>query len=171
MRKNIHPKGDNSMNETLKKRLILVLAACLFTISTIFIVGCAGTKIKAEKRTGDNSGYHKAENKHKKGGPPAHAPAHGYRAKHKYRYYPDCSVYHDAERGLYFYFEAGDWKVGVSLPDYFRMELGESVSLELDADRPYIYHADHVKAYPPGQMKKSKHKKDKNNKNNKNKWG
>ena len=156
------------MDHILTKRLILALVMCLFTISTIFIVGCSSTQIRTEKRPDTNSDYPKAETKHKKGGPPAHAPAHGYRAKHKYRYYPDCSVYHDIERGLYFYFEAGDWKVGVSLPDYFQMELGESVSLELDTDRPYIYHADHENEYPPGQLKKGKNKKDKNKKR---KWG
>ena len=40
----------------------------------------------------------------RRGGPPAHAKAHGYRAKHQYRYYPIVQkVYHDSERGLYFY--------------------------------------------------------------------
>ncbi len=159
------------MDRLLTKRWILTLVICLFTISTIFFVGCSGTKIIAEKQTDDYSEYHKPETKQKKSGPPAHAPAHGYRAKHQYRYYPECSIYQDTERGLYFYFEAGDWKVGVNLPDYFLMELGGSVSLELDTDRPYIYHADHVKEYPPGQLEKGKNKKDKQKKNSKNKWG
>ncbi len=80
------------MNNTLAKRLFIGLAACFFIISTILTFGCAGTKIKAKYEKKGNSGYTKAEHKHKKNGPPAHAPAHGYRAKHKYRYYPDCSV-------------------------------------------------------------------------------
>jgi hypothetical protein len=154
------------MNRTTAKRLFIGLAACFFVISTILTFGCAGTKIKAKYETKDNSGYSKAEHKHKKGGPPAHAKAHGYRAKHKYRYYPDCSVYHDTERSLYFYIKGGNWEVGASLPNHLQMRLGESVSLELDTDRPYTYHADHAKQYPPGKMKK-----DKNNKNKKHKWG
>ena len=43
------------------------------------------------------------------------------------------------------------------------MGLGDFVSMELDTDKPYIHHEDHVKKYPPGQLKK------KNKKNNK--WG
>ena len=161
------------MNSTLAKRSFIGLATCFFVISTILIMGCAGTKIKAKYEKKDNSGYSKAghKHKHKKSGPPAHAPAHGYRAKHTYRYYPDCSVYHDTERGLYFYIKGGSWEVGASLPNNLQMGLGESVSLELDTDRPYTFHADHVKQYPSGKMKKSKNKKKKNKKNQKNKWG
>ena len=101
-----------------------------------------------------------------KGGPPPHAPAHGYRAKHQYhyRYYPSRSVYYDTGRGLYFYIKGKNWEVGASLPSNLRVGLGDSVSIELDTDKPYLYHTEHVKKYPPGQMKKKKHKK-------KNKWG
>jgi len=154
------------MNRSVAKRLLIGLAACFFVISTILTFGCAGTKIKAKYERKDDSGYSKAEHKHKhkKVGPPAHAKAHGYRAKHKYRYYPDCSVYLDTERGLYFYIKGGNWEVGASLPNKLQMRLGESVSLELDTDRPYTYHTDHAKQYPPGKMKKNK-------KNKKHKWG
>ena len=157
---------DNDMNNTLTKRFFIGLAVCFFILSTILTFGCAGTKIKANYEKKGNSRYSKTEHKHKKGGPPAHAPAHGYRAKHKYRYYPDCSVYHDTERGLYFYITGGNWEVGASLPNKLKMELGESVSLELDTDKPYTYHADHAKQYPPGKVKKNKNKK-----NKKHKWG
>jgi hypothetical protein len=154
------------MNRIVVKRLFIGLAACFFVISTILTFGCAGAKIKAKYGRNDDSGYSSSEHKQKKGGPPAHAKAHGYRAKHKYRYYPDCSVYHDAKRGLYFYIKGGNWEVGASLPNNLQIRLGESVSLELDTDRPYTYHADHVKQYPPGKMKKNK-----NMKNKKHKWG
>ena len=159
------------MNETLPKRLVLTVTTCFFIISTILISGCAGTKFKAKYENNGNSGYTKAEHKQKKGGPPAHAKAHGYRAKHKYRYYPDCSVYHDSDRGFYFYIKNGSWEVGASLPYNLQMGLGESVSLELDTDKPYSYHAEHAKQYPPGKMKKNKNKKEKNKKNKKHKWG
>ncbi len=161
------------MSSILTGKLILRLTLSFFFISSTLIFGCAGTEIKAKYEKKENSGYSKTghKHKHKKGGPPAHAPAHGYRAKHKYRYYPDASVYHDTERGLYFYIKGGNWEVGASLPNHFQMGLGESVSLELETDKPYTYHADHAKQYPPGKMNKSKLKKGKNKKNKKHKWG
>ena len=96
----------------------------------------------------------KHKHKHKKGGPPAHAPAHGYRAKHQCRYYPCSKVYHDTRRGLYFYLKGDNWEVGASLPSKLQAGLGSYVDLELDTDKPYVHHAEHVKKYPPGQMKK-----------------
>jgi hypothetical protein len=92
--------------------------------------------------------------KTKKNGPPAHAPAHGYRAKHQYRYFPSSSVYHDADRGLYFYLSGSNWQVAASLPHDLQIQLGNSVSIEMDTDKPYIYNDQHRKQYPPGQMKK-----------------
>ena len=154
------------MKHPLAEKLSITSVICFFIISTMLAVGCSGAKVKAKYEPETGSGYSKTEHKHKKNGPPAHAPAHGYRAKHKYRYYPDSSVYHDTERGLYFYIKAGNWEVGASLPYELQMGLGEYVSLELDTDRPYTYHADHEKQYPPGKTKKNK-----KNKNKKNKWG
>jgi len=138
-------------------------------IETFFTIGCAGSKVKVEyEKKKDKSHYSKKDHKHKpkKGGPPAHAPAHGYRAKHHYRYYPSCSVYYDSGRKLYFYLKGDHWEVGPSLPDNMRASLGDYVSLELNTGMPYTYHADHAKKYPPGKKKK-KNKKDKK----KSKWG
>jgi hypothetical protein len=95
----------------------------------------------------------------KKGGPPAHAKAHGYRAKHQYRYYPDQKVYHDADRGLYFYLKGDNWQVGASLPSTLKSGLGESVTLDLEVDNPSVHNADHVKQYPPKKSKGTKKKK------------
>lgn len=95
-------------------------------------------------------------------GPPAHAPAHGYRSHHRYQYYPSASVYHDAGRGLYFYLSGSNWQVAASLPVELRTRLGSSVSLELDTDKPYVHYDQHKRQYPPGQTKKAKtHKKGK----------
>jgi hypothetical protein len=99
-----------------------------------------------------------AKEDHKKVGPPAHAPAHGYRAKQQYRYYPDQKVYHDPERGLYFYLKGDNWEVGASLPSPLRSALGESVSIELDTDKPYVNNAEHVKMYPPKKSNGAKQK-------------
>jgi hypothetical protein len=160
-KKVLHAREDNYMNNNLAKRLFLGLATFYFIIATSFTIGCAGSKIKVKYEKEGDSGYSKTEHKHKhkKGGPPAHAPARGYRAKHKYRYYPDCSVYHDTERGLYFYIKGGNWEVGASLPSHMRAGLGESVTIELDTDKPYDHNADHVKKYPPKKSKGKKHKK------------
>jgi hypothetical protein len=87
-------------------------------------------------------------------GPPPWAPAHGYRAKHHYRYYPDSHVYFDVGRGLYFYYSGGDWHASASLPGGIHIDVGDYVTLEMDTDRPYHYDSDVVKRYPPGQMKK-----------------
>ena len=154
------------MNYNFIKRLSIGLAIGFFTVSAIFTVGCASKKVKVVYEKDGNHEYSGSghKHKHKKGGPPPHAPAHGYRAKHQYRYYPSCSVYYDSGRRIYFYLKGDNWEVGASLPSRLRVGLGDSVSIELDTDKPYIYHADHVKKYPPGQMKKK-------NKKKKDKWG
>jgi len=89
-----------------------------------------------------------------KGGPPAWAPAHGHRAKHRYLYFPSCSVYYDTDRSVYFYIENGRWLVSVDLPNHLSAQLGNYVVLEMDTDKPYRQHGKHQKKYPPGQMKK-----------------
>ena len=94
-----------------------------------------------------------------KGGPPSHAPAHGYRAKYTYRYYPSCSVYYDMYRKLYFYLEGENWRLSASLPHAIQVRLGDHVSIEMDTDKPYTHYQEHKRKYPPGQLKKkAKHK-------------
>jgi len=96
-----------------------------------------------------------------KGGPPPHAPAHGYRAKYKYRYYPTCGVYYDTYRELYFYLEGANWWISASLPHAVQLGLGGYVSIEMDEDKPYIYYEEHKRKYPPGQFKKKDKRKNK----------
>ncbi len=153
------------MNYNFAKRLSMVLAIGCFIISINFVVACAPKRVKVVYEKDANSEYPEAGQKleHKKKGPPAHAPAHGYRAKHHYRYYPSRSVYYDTGRRLYFYIKGDNWEVGAALPHHIRVSLGDSVTIQLDTDKPYIYHSEHVKKYPPGQMKKKNKKK--------NKWG
>jgi hypothetical protein len=94
-----------------------------------------------------------------KAGPPPHAPAHGYRAKHTYHYYPDAYVYFDIVTGVYYYPEGGTWKVSASLPAGLSVQIGSYVTIESDSDRPYTEFETHKKNYPPGQVKKKEHKK------------
>ncbi|PNR92857.1 hypothetical protein [Petrotoga sp. 9PWA.NaAc.5.4] len=82
-------------------------------------------------------------------GPPPWAPAHGYRVKYQYYYYPNSQVYYDSDRGLYFYYSNENWEFSVSLPSFINLDKDISVILEMDADKPYIYHSEIVKRYPP----------------------
>ncbi len=91
-----------------------------------------------------------------KGGPPPWAPAHGYRAKHRYRYYPSFYVYFDLGRRVYFYLEGNTWRVSARLPSTIRIESANYVTIELETDKPYKYFTEHKKKYPPGQAKKNK---------------
>jgi hypothetical protein len=94
--------------------------------------------------------------KNKKGGPPPHAPAHGYRMKHTYLYYPQSGVYFDVGRKIYFYLEGDRWQVSVSLPHQIRVRLGKHVTIEMNTDWPYTNYAEHKHKYPPGKTKDKK---------------
>ncbi len=87
-------------------------------------------------------------------GPPPWAPAHGFRAKYRYQYYPSSYIYFDLGRKLYFYYDGGNWRVSVSLPASIHIDVGDYVTLEMNTGKPYEYHSEVVKSYPPGQEKK-----------------
>ena len=123
--------------------LLLLLAAS-------WTLGGCGERIRVE--TGGEPDYRRE--RHAGQGPPPWAPAHGYRAKHRYRYYPQSEVYFDEGRGVYIYYSSGRWQVGVSLPSGIRLEAGDYVTLEMDTDKPYRYHGEVRRHYPPGQLKK-----------------
>lgn len=42
----------------------------------------------------------------------------------------------------------------MSLPSGIHISAREYISLDMDIDRPYLYHSDVEKRYPPGQLKK-----------------
>ena len=140
-------------NENFKGVAIFfaIFSLVIFSSSIVFAGGSFTFKWGKNSESGQQQVQSKS--KHKKGGPPAHAPAHGYRAKHQYRYYPSSNVYKDTERGIYFYLKGDKWEVGASLPLPLREGLGESVSIELETDKPYIHHTEHVKQYPPKKAK------------------
>ncbi|MFP5223553.1 MAG: hypothetical protein ACLGSA_14775 [Acidobacteriota bacterium] len=83
------------------------------------------------------------------GGPPPWAPAHGYRAKQKYRYYPRYNVYQDPASGLFFSFQAGAWVKGDLPPDLNPHRLGRGYTFEGDLDEPYRGNSSHKKKYKP----------------------
>jgi hypothetical protein len=92
--------------------------------------------------------------KSEKDGPPSYAPAHGYRAKYAYHYYPDSRIYFDVDRNVYFYLEGDNWRMSVSLPEHIQVHLTNHVTIEMDSDKPYTQFEDHYRKYPPGQLKK-----------------
>lgn len=94
----------------------------------------------------------------RKSGPPPHAPAHGYRAKYTYRYYPSAGIYFDASRKTYFHLEGNNWRISLSLPQGTRVQLGDYVTIEMETDKPYTRFKEHKRKYPPGQLKKKKKK-------------
>lgn len=87
-------------------------------------------------------------------GPPAHAPAHGYRLKHYYRYYPTPDVYFDVQRKVYFYLQGTDWRISASLPGNLHLGSNGFVNIEMDSDKPYTRHAEHRQKYAPVKIKK-----------------
>jgi len=123
--------------------------ALVAVTSLILSVGCKGGKVIIEDRP---PGQYRGPAVKK--GPPPWAPAHGHRAKYRYRYYPSSYVYFDVGRRLYFYYDAGTWQVAVSLPSRVQIDFNDYVTLEMGTDRPHEYHAEVVKRYPPGQQKK-----------------
>ncbi len=142
---------------TLKFMFNLMLTAIFVVFFNSSVLAGGSFTFKWGKDTEPEQ--HQVKHKQKKGGPPAHAPAHGYRAKHQYRYYPSQKVYHDSDRGLYFYLKGDNWEIGASLPSHLKVGLGESVTIELDTDKPYVHNAEHIKKYPPKKSKGKKHKK------------
>ena len=81
------------------------------------------------------------------GGPPPWAPAHGYRAKQQYRYYPRYNIYQDPASGLFFSFQGGTWVKGGLPGGVPPGHLGKGYMLNGDPDAPYKGNDDHRKKY------------------------
>lgn len=82
------------------------------------------------------------------GGPPPWAKTRWYRRNHAYYYYPGGDVYYRPADRQWFYLEGSNWRFGTRLPDHIRLDFGRSVFLNLESDRPYVYHNDVVRYYP-----------------------
>ncbi len=136
----------------IKKRMWL-FAVCISFIFSLFS-GCVTTGGGVLFGWGDEPERKDHAHLKKHGGPPPHAPAHGYRSKYRYKYYPDTSVYFNSSKGLYFYLKGDTWTMSASLPYYLNVNLGSSVSIEMDTDKPYTKYKDHKKKYPSSKSKK-----------------
>ena len=124
-----------------------------------FTFGCASTSGRVGYEWGSQEPAPQQETKvaHKHG-PPDHAPAHGYRAKHCYRYYPAKEVYYDTGRRIYFYIEGEIWKSDASLPYHLKVNLGKYQTVELYSDTPCAYHKKHKHKHKHKRKHKHKHK-------------
>ena len=87
------------------------------------------------------------------GAAPAPTPVQPPSAKHQYRYYPDSAVYMDVARKTFFYCRGEKWITTTLLPPSVHVDWKKYVLVELDTDKPYRYHADIAKKYPPAQGK------------------
>ena len=130
-------------------KIFLSLFICMFLTSCEHY----GIVIDGESKGGGDYGNSPSyERGHpgqtKKGGPPPHALAHGYRKKHKYTYYPEREVYYSGERNCYFWYRDGKWEFGAKLPGNISLKTSSSVSLELETDMPHKVHAEVVNKYP-----------------------
>jgi len=137
----------------MKHRYVITIGLAPFLLVvglSVLLGGCSSPRsvgVKIVDR--QEPGYRVA---HKRTGPPPHAPAHGYRKKFGYDYYPAANVYYDRGRKVYFYLAGNNWEMGVSLPSTLRLNVNEAIYLELGTDRPYRHNTEHVK------MGKHKHK-------------
>jgi len=78
----------------------------------------------------------------------------GHWGNNHYDYYPDSNVYYDRDRNYYFFHEGGQWREAPSLPPTYHMDKDHHRELHLDTDKPYSYHPEVTKRFPPGQRKK-----------------
>lgn len=129
----------------MKKLNFLILI--ILTAGSMLIIGCTGSAVGV----GGSPYYRQGP---VESAPPPWAPAHGYRAKYTYRYYPSYQLYYDINRNLFFYFSGGQWIVQHRSPVQIYSRPVESVILYMMTDRPYHHHQHVLKYYPPGQEKK-----------------
>jgi hypothetical protein len=137
----------NSMNK--RRNITIGMVACFMLV---WVSGCVTVSTLGSGPVAGPAYDH---------GPPPWAPAHGYRAKHHYYYYPAAQVYFDPVRNVYFYPDQGRWNRVTKLPPPIAARANDYVVLDLDSDAPYEHHHAVVKKYPPGQLKKHYGKKKK----------
>jgi len=137
------------MNSSGFKKIIFLLAIALFLFSS---GACRTTKgpvgFEWEQGVGYGDHYEVKKPKNKRLLP--NTPTHGYQAK--YQYYPNCSVYYDDYKKLYFYLERLTWQNSASLPKDIQKRLDDYVTIEMDTDKPFIYYEEHKRKYSPGQI-------------------
>ena len=84
------------------------------------------------------------------GSPPWQPSASG--PVYHYKYYPMAFIYFDVDRKVYFYqADDGRWVQSTVLPENLADNLATPVMLEMNTERPYLYHSQVMEKYPhPG---------------------
>ncbi len=126
------------LTKPLMKQFLITVVLSLLVCTVL--IGCKSAGVTVGQSNGPSPGA--------RNGPPSHAPAHGYRRKFGYHYYPDQHVYYAPDRRTYFWLQGENWKVGVELPSHIALNLGDHVSIELETDKPYQYHDSVVRKHP-----------------------
>jgi hypothetical protein len=119
----------------------------IFGFAAIAMLGTSGCVVHRHRRAEERV---VVVEEGKKGGPPPWAPAHGYRRKQAYRYYYDREIYYNVDKGSWVWIEADGWKVGRRLPEavVINPRIDKFAIVELEGDRPEVYHHEVVKVYP-----------------------
>lgn len=128
----------------MKRAAVLVILALVVASSPE-----TGWAKKKEAYPMDDQGNFLPPGQAKPKGPPPWAPAHGYRAKQKYRYYPAYNLYQDPVSGLFFSFRAGAWAKGPLPPGVDPGRLGRYREFDGYVDEPW-------KSHPPAGKKKGR---------------
>ena len=106
------------------------------------------------------------QGKGKSNGPPSWAPAHGYRAKTTYVYFPDQNFYFDVQNSAYIYVSGDNWLVSAILPSFFsgvNLSIAAQVELDISTSTPQQYNSDHKIKYKDKSKNKSSKGKSKKN--------
>lgn len=114
------------------KRIIVIL------MFLFFMLGCVGLQHRGGHVSRQGS-------KHKR---------RVHTISYNYRYYPNCEIYYDLGRQLYFYFEMGHWRMAVDLPGYGcikRNHYGDYVNFNMNISEPYHQHHKVKKQHPRGR--------------------
>ncbi len=110
----------------------IVKSVTLAVLSGALLAGCSGQISVGPGAGSSPAGARVAQ------GPPAHAPAHGYRRNFQYRYWSKQDVYYDLQNRQYVWFDAGVWRVGVTLPDRFRIDPEGGMFMESETPLPWL---------------------------------
>lgn len=112
-----------------------ILPTVLLTLS--FLVPGAAQAKKKDNPPPPPPGQYVPPGQTQPGGPPPWAPAHGYRAKQQYRYYPGHNIYMDPASGMYYFLQGGHWKHGGLPPGLSPGALGRYHEFDGQPGRPW----------------------------------
>lgn len=82
--------------------------------------------------------------------PPVWAPAHGFKAKTHYVYFPDLNFYYDIKKNVYIYQNGKKWSESAKLPSKYanvEMKRAAKVEIERDEDKPQKYNDEDIEKY------------------------